>query len=66
MKGGKNMNRLLYGISDDPHIQSIFNLLSPESQDAVLRRDLLDAIRSGLSVDTYLHLISNPKEGFLA
>ena len=56
-----------YPISNDKGIQTIFEMLSSKTKDAILRRDEVEAMKTNeIGIREYLHLISNPKEeGFL-
>ena len=55
-----------YPISNDRGIQAMFKILSTKAQDAILRRDEIEAMKTNeIGIKEYLHLISNPREGFL-
>lgn len=50
----------IYRISSDKGIQKLYQSLPRRIQDAIKRRDQINALRNGLSIDDYLYLISNP------
>ena len=50
----------IYRISSDKDIQKLYQSLPRRIQDAIKRRDQINALRNGLSIDDYLYLISNP------
>lgn len=55
-----------YPISNDRSIQAMFKMLSSKTKDAILRRDEVEAMKTHeIGIKEYLHLISNPREGFL-
>ena len=55
-----------YPISNDRGIQTIFGMLSSKVQDAILCRDEIEAMKTHeIGIREYLHIISNPREGFL-
>jgi len=50
----------IYGLSSDRAIRLAYQTLSKKAQDCIDRRDQLGALKSGVSIDRYLWLISNP------
>lgn len=53
-------------ISNDRGIRLLFAQLSPDAQDAVLKRDEIQALKTKeLGINEYLHLISNPEENII-
>lgn len=56
-----------YPISNDRSIQAMFKMLSSKTKDAILRRDEIEVLKHHeIGIREYLHIISNPREGFLA
>lgn len=54
------MDHHLYGLSSDKTIRLAYQTLSKKAQDCIDRRDQISALHSGVDIDTYLWLISNP------